>query len=1115
MSTTSSLSGADGVGFGQMQVQNRGLLSPALGRPSALLSRQSGFARWDTEDRVPPGNISAAQSHRPHSHHKLNDDGSSSLGSHISPPHHTTLSPNTTASPSLANGTVTPVTVSPTTRKGWLSNISSKFASHAHSTDASPSSPTTDTTQKHQPGFLIATLRKLSASSVPGRGSLVKNVNNNCKVERVVMNKNLTRDRCQIMELEGVKLKKVAFCVDVEVSIPPPPKNDGDVPDKRKISQENHSPYEPKHDGATVVDDSNQPSCEKTIDSKADSGERPKCTDTNDAKLAAEEGKALGEHITGSKTPSADAMNSVSSSPASIASNQDSINVESPEQHTVPKPEPAEHRPRRRPTTDVARIYKRCCQLRETPMLPIITRQLATYSGKTSIDSLDLSNNTLQLSDALVLSDFLALAPVARLDLENCGLSDESLRVILSGLLAVKQPTIRGRSLPRQSNSKENLKRAGSSQSAESRKASTSRARGMIEWLSLRNNPMISRDGWRYVSLFLHMSRSLKALDVSMIQLPRPPSVYSPSRPRAPLFAPDSTGLFCKALSERLAGVGLQELAMNCCDIDTEQLRCIVEAVKKGGTKRLDLEGNHITDDGLIYLAQWIKEGNCEGLSLSSNDLQEHIDILAASLHEGSPLQALRLANCNLNAGSLSTLLPALTVLKNFRLLDLSHNPLLFSTQPDALPLLRKYLPRLPLLKKLQLAHTFMTPDHAIGLSEILPEIKALAHFNVLDNPFLVPGAVKNDGSDSPDGANRKGSLEEGAALYTALAAAVQVSKTIVRMDIDDPGVDSGEVIRGLARKVVAFCLRNMEAAELYNNGSLDNHASGAVPSEDSDDDDTYGADGEKDNQDDLVVGGTGVVKALGVCLGNKRHTNKPPLPPGNGEDATAEVAVEEGIKANEMSKALLYRARKIKERIQPALQKAARGEIDEIHYRKLLFLDDTLYRVINRFEEEYPECRLNTTTIPPTSSSSPGPGFLTITAPGDHTDCSAPQLPGSRLLLPDLDDYDHHDESRIKTPALSRQPSDISLHSRALDAEEGHMHKLATFVRKEIFKKQMPASSCDKSTNISITEASEDHNQGSDCEVHHIRKLKALVEGMEGEEIRQRVVERVGRCRL
>jgi len=279
--------------------------------------------------------------------------------------------------------------------------------------------------------------------------------------------------------------------------------------------------------------------------------------------------------------------------------------------------------------------------------------------------------------------------------------------------------------------------------------------------------------------------------------------------------------------------------------------------------------------------------------------------------------------------------------MRNFRLLDLSHNPLLFSTQPDALPILRKYLPRLPTLKKLQLAHTFMTPDHAIALSEILPEIKSLAHFDALDNPMLVPGVTNQGALGLSDGVNREGSLEEGAALYTALLAAVKVSRTIVRMDIDDPGLDSGEVIRGLARKVVAFCLRNMENAELYNENPPVEH------NEDTDDEETYPGDGGKD---DLVVGGTGVVKvdliftlfsertrtdltpvqALGVCLGNKPHANKVPLSPGPGGPT---VDGQFG-RAYDMSKALLYRARKIKERIQPALQKAARGEMDEIHYR-------------------------------------------------------------------------------------------------------------------------------------------------------------------------------------
>jgi len=455
------------------------------------------------------------------------------------------------------------------------------------------------------------------------------------------MNKNHTRDRCQISELDGVRLKKVAFCVDVEVSVPPPLFKDDEhsmevitsaVPElqtaeKSAPSASRKEPTTPEESQKSIIEGKPE----------VNSGSAGPTSSPNGAERI-ERTDGVGKEtlpsvlIDDSKATNLPAITpNLQSTPPSTDSNQ----VISSQQ-AAPKPGGTASRPRRRPTTDVVRIYKRCCQLRETPMLPFIAEQLASSAGKTSLDSLDLSNHQLQLCDVLVLSDFLALAPVSRLDLENCGLTDEALRVILSGLLAVKQPISKPK-LAHRIKKEIDLTRASSGGSSESNASRASQekdapsCRGMVEWLSLRNNPKIGRDGWRYISLFLHMSRSLKALDVSMIQLPQTPKRPIPSAIPHP---PDCTALFCKALSERLAGVGLQELALNRCDISTEQLRSIVEAVHKGGTKRLDLEGNHITDDGLIYLAHWIKDGSCEGLSLSSNDLQ----VCSSSLHAPGPL---------------------------------------------------------------------------------------------------------------------------------------------------------------------------------------------------------------------------------------------------------------------------------------------------------------------------------------------------------------------------------------------------------------------------------------------------------------------------------------------
>lgn len=455
----------------------------------------------------------------------------------------------------------------------------------------------------------------------------------------MVMNKNHTRDRCQISELDGVRLKKVSFCVDVEVSVPPPlPKDDEHSMQFITSAAPEVETVEKGVSSDTGRKDPNTPEEAQKRDIEDNSETNSKNSNSTNMPNGAE-GIENTERACKEILPFVLIDDSEATNPPAIAPKVQPIPSPTGSNqvtHSQLKPDNTTSRPRRRPTTDVARIYKRCCQLRETPVLPLISEQLASSVGKTSLDSLDLSNHPLQLCDALVLSDFLALAPVTKLDLENCGLTDEALRVILSGLLAVKQPIPKSKSAHR-IKKEDDLKRTTSGGSSESHWSRASqekdapKCRGMIEWLSLRNNPKIGRDGWRYISLFLHMSRSLKALDVSMIQLPQ-----APRRPMSvAVFHPsDVTALFCKALSERLARVGLQELALNRCDINTEQLRSIVEAVRKGGTKRLDLEGNNITDDGLIYLAQWVKDGNCEGLSLSSNDLQ----VCPSSIHVLSPL---------------------------------------------------------------------------------------------------------------------------------------------------------------------------------------------------------------------------------------------------------------------------------------------------------------------------------------------------------------------------------------------------------------------------------------------------------------------------------------------
>ena len=253
------------------------------------------------------------------------------------------------------------------------------------------------------------------------------------------------------------------------------------------------------------------------------------------------------------------------------------------------------------------------------------------------------------------------------------------------------------------------------------------------------------------------------------------------------------------------------------------------------------------------------------------------------------------------------------------------------------------------ILKRIHLTDVSMTPEQAISLAEILPDTPNLAHVNIMENPQLA--ALAN----AKDEANQ----EEACALYASLMAAVRVSKTIICIDIEVPSPDSSEIVKALAKQVVAYCLWNMErgpvaeiskaaAATLEPHGGEKEvavpdvllHIVGHVEGfhENHDDD-------EPAPDDDYVIGGTGVVKALGICLGNRGNDSRRPsadrnisennLSDAGSGSATPRTPVSGG-KAKDMSKNLLGSARKIRARLQPALLKEQKSG-DRNSYRKCL----------------------------------------------------------------------------------------------------------------------------------------------------------------------------------
>ncbi|OBU00840.1 hypothetical protein VE01_01298 [Pseudogymnoascus verrucosus] len=1019
-------------------------------------------------------------------------------------------------------------------RNSWLSSISSKFSSSPSSaqpaaaaaagseqTPRSPVAPLSSTPEEEEPrppvqtaprnavlphgqragdgnapytpvppksthpNFLTSALRRLSsggqlASSGSPRG-------NGGICERRILNVDMGRERCCMPELDQAKLRRVAFCVDVEIASRPryndeePVEKAVDKSRKKKLGEKGEGEAlkhatevkeqkekdgvvhvsgeqvgkEPAKEGTEPATNGVAPaSGEKTMtrkkEKKKKSDEERKARKEKKRKLAEESGTIPVELVRGDSDSSASGASATAPIPRSSSS----------------------------PTTDPVRIYRRCCQLRETPILKKITEQLALPSNTTDkpgvVTRLDLTDCWLQLADLATLGDYLAVVPIKELIMENCGLTDEGVRIILAGLLAVSSP--------------DQVKPRRSPLGGHHGATATVPRHGAVQRVTLKNNPKIGRDGWRHISLFVNMSRSLRNLDVSMIPFPQaaspkstehaspviggfsgaapatPARTGTPATATATAAATDPAAILSKALGTRLAGAELELLNMAETGLIAPQIGLIVDGAIQTSLRRLGLAGNNLDAEGMAHVARYLEAGKCEGLDLGGNQLCDLLDPLVDSISPSHPLFALSLANCGLTPDQLAYLFPALVRLSNFRFIDLSHNAALFATKPSAVHLLRKYLPLLQSLKRIHLSSCAMSPEQAIALAEIFPDSPGLAHVNLLGNPELTALAT----------AGEEGQQEEACALYASLMAAVRVSRSLICIDIDLPSAASSEVVKALAKQVVAYSLRNMErgpVAEITQDPSAPPPAGEtqrdevAVPdvlahlvgyqynsnADDADDDADaafHGVDGEGAGapDEDYVIGGTGVVKALGICLKNRsgdsrrasidRDRMRSSVDLRRGDDGAAAGGANGAGRARDMSKNLLGSARRIRARLQPALLKEAK-ESGGLNYHKLLFLDQTLSRMITRFENEYPDTRLPPS--PPLTTALPTT-FHTPSAPAPASASAGDYAYPDETALSDEDIDAVPEEGRTSRPILSRHNSDVSLASKALSQEEGRM---------------------------------------------------------------------------
>lgn len=993
-------------------------------------------------------------------------------------------------------------------------------------------------TKLDHPGFLSSALRRLSSSTNTTMG---KGAGSGALCPRKVMNIDHNRERIKIGEFDQNKLKRVAFCVDVEIAgfasqadedpeqYARPPvssaqKQTISTTDKQVTSKKDSKDarMKEKGEGAALKNP------KSAVEEKEDADPAKPAAETKSPPPEAKDDKALDEEdAQGPETQPAPTTRKKEKKKRSEAERLErrerkrkhaeanglvplELTRDDDESDSSPnRTPPGASTPRRQadgPTTDPLRIYKRCCQLRETSVLSRVKEQiskpaatLAEAPGTVAV--MDLSGFHMQLQDVVTLGDWLAVVPVRKLVLDNCGLTDEAVRVILSGLSGCKSAEqIRlNRKLPKRLSGKHGVEQMG-----------------VIEKLSLKENPAITHLGWRHIGLFMHMSRSLRAIDLSEIQFPRPgelsrtsSTASSGSNGANDVKSGDLGALIIHALSERL-GDKLEELILSGCGLSPSHVRDIVDCAIKCKIRRLGLANNTLSEEALHQVVRYIKSGSCEGLDLGGNDLHGLGHILADAADDKCPLFAISLSNCQLTPDDLSSILIPFAKLTNLKFIDLSRNKALFAGRPNAVPVFRKLLPKLEPLKRLHLSDVDMTSEHVIALAEVLPDCPSLAHLSILDNAPLVHTMNSKE----------EGSQEEACAFFASLMTAVRVSETIIAVEIEVPSADSSEVVRALASQVVAYSLRNMERTTLDEVGvkpanvaekeapevllHLVGHVDGYAASLEN------GEDPAPD--EDYMIASTGIVKALDVCLGSKdgnsraQSRNITPVPSG-ASTPRGGLRPRALSKPRDVSRELCESARKIRARLRPVLIKEDRAGNDA-NYRKwpggvcdrprvltlsstgrLLFLDQTLQRMIQRFEDEFPEAKATDPVAVPNGIPSPDPSVEDSSMVSGSVDSNG------LLKMTSADGYFPTDAEAKDSMAvkLSRTSSNTSLAAKAFTDEEGRMHRFGQTMRREILKP----------TGI------EDNLHGSskeDTDPPHLAALRAKLDDLQGDDIRLRV---------
>lgn len=571
---------------------------------------------------------------------------------------------------------------------------------------------------------------------------------------RVVLNKNTTRERLPLKELNRVNMRRVAFAVD-KLTYDPQQQIPSRRPKKGNvlIPEDLMAPPPRLSQGISVAStDGKNTMGSNNADQKYSEREMALALDFQRRALLEAEKHSHEAHLSAKRTAYEVSQYHSKSSKTGLL--QDSTIQEDEEEDEdwvnsaakieIDKPlhmhekhfedEVTEGGPELlAPDLSLETIYTRCCHLREILPIPATLKQLKNKSKPLQV--LKLLNPKPTLIDALSFSDFIAITPITTVIFDNVCMTTEMLKHFLASLMCNKH----------------------------------------LEKLSLRN-VAIDEVGWVYLCKFLAKNRSVKKLDISQQR------IKSETKANC-IRSAMNWDLFIDSLALR---GGIEELVINGCKLTDSVFEKLMNSAVRRSTYRLGVASVELNLFKAQIVADWVigKESKCVGVDIAFNDLSQgqlrpFIEAFKKG-YENLKLVFFSLNSTNLNdVSEAEELIDALAPIKTLRFLDLSSLPDLF---PGLISKLSRSLPRYPALKRIHFDLNELTSPSIGAISDILPKVDGLFHVSFLGNRGLDHGSAGT--------------------LYTA----VKLSLTIFNLDLDYDLVPDD-----LSQKIAFYLMRNME----------------------------------------------------------------------------------------------------------------------------------------------------------------------------------------------------------------------------------------------------------------------------------------------------------------